>query len=516
MEAGQDLELKRSWRNRIGLWLGPLLAIAIQFVPVPASLIESAGSDETARNAWIVLSLLTLMSIWWVSEAVPIPVTSLLPLVIVPFFDVMGTGRLGTSAAVNAISSQYLHAIVVLLLGGLIVAKAIERWNLHARIALNVLARVGARPSMLVAGFMLAAALLSMWISNTATSIMMMPIALSVAAAVLGRDNLDQPFTYALLLGIAYACSIGGLGTPVGTPTNLIIMGQLNEDHGFSIGFGDWMLLGVPVVLALLPAAWFVLTRWAFPLKASVGDAGRDVILQKRAELGRMTTPEWRTLGVFAVIAVLWVFQRPLKGVEIAGISPFVGLTDHITAIFGVILCFLVPSGARAQPGSRLLDWKTAETIPWGVLLLFGGGMALARAITVTGLSTWLGEQMSSLALLPLIAIIALLTIFVIFLTEVTSNVATASALMPVMGALALSSGIDVELLAAPLAMAASCAFMLPMATGPNAVVFSTGRVSLPTMAGAGFRLNLIAIVLITFAAYLLTPLAFSAAAPTG
>ena len=328
----------RTLRNRIGLWLGPLLAVAIQLIPLPETLIESTGSAEQARNAWIVLSLLVLMATWWVTEAIAIPVTSLLPLIIVPFFDVMGTGRLGTGAAVSAVSRFYMDSIVVLLLGGFIVAKAIERWNLHARIALNVLALVGSRPSMLVAGFMFAAAMLSMWISNTATSIMMMPIALSVAAAVLGRENLDQPFTYALLLGIAYACSIGGLGTPVGTPTNLIIMNSLNLDHGFDIQFFDWMKLGVPMVFLLLPLAWLVLVFWAFPIRAKIGAAGREVILEQRRALGTMSAPEWRTLMVFAVIAGLWIFRQLLAKVEIAGVTPLAGLTDHVIAIFGVVM----------------------------------------------------------------------------------------------------------------------------------------------------------------------------------
>ena len=502
----------RTLRNRVGLWLGPLLAIAIQLIPLPESLIESTGSAEQARNAWIVLSMLVLMATWWVTEAIPIPVTSLLPLIIVPFFDVMDTGRLGSGAAVSAVSRFYMDSIVVLLLGGFIVAKAIERWNLHARIALNVLALVGSRPSMLVAGFMFASAMLSMWISNTATSIMMMPIALSVAAAVLGRENLGQPFTYALLLGIAYACSIGGLGTPVGTPTNLIIIGSLNRDHGFDIQFFDWMKLGVPMVLLLLPLAWFVLVFWAFPIREKIGEAGREVILEQRRALGRMTTPEWRTLMVFAVIAGLWIFRQLLGKVEIAGVTPLAGLTDHIIAIFGVLLCFLVPSGSRLERGSRLLDWKTAEAIPWGVVLLFGGGMALAGAISASGLSSWAGAQMTGLSALPTLLVILLVTAFVIFLTEITSNIATASALMPVLGSVAISSGIDVALLVAPLAMAASCAFMLPMATGPNAVVFATGRVSMSTMVRAGFRLNLVAMLLITAAASLLIPLTFGAA----
>lgn len=512
METAEHLTVeKRTLRHRAGLWLGPVLALLIQLIPLPVSLIGSVGDGgiEQARNAWIVLSLLVLMATWWVTEAVPIPITSLLPLLIVPFFDVMGTGRIGTGAAVNAISGHYMDAIVVLLLGGFIVAKAVERWNLHSRIALNTLSLVGSKPDMLVAGFMIVAAGLSMWISNTATAIMMMPIAISVAAAVLGKDNLNHPFTYALLLGIAYACSIGGLGTPVGTPTNLVIIGNLNSQHGFNIQFADWMKLGLPMVVLLLPVAWFVLTRWAFTLKSGIGDAGRDVILQKRADLGHMSTPEWRTLAVFSFIAFLWVFRGPLGGVEVGGLQPLAGLTDHVIGIFGVFLCFLVPSGSKEQKGSRLLDWKTAESIPWGVLLLFGGGMALASAITATGLSAWLGEQMSGLAELPLILVILLVTTFVIFLTEITSNVATAAALMPVLGAIALSSGIDVELLAAPLAIAASCAFMLPMATGPNAVVFASGKVSLPTMARAGFLLNLLAIMVITAVVSYLTPWAF-------
>ncbi|MEO0818625.1 MAG: DASS family sodium-coupled anion symporter [Pseudomonadota bacterium] len=480
-------------RQGIGLWLGPALAIAIQLLPLPDALVETTGSLDGARDAWIVLSLVALMAVWWISEAIPIPVTSLLPMVVLPLFGVL---------SMKATAAEYMHPVVVLLMGGFIIAKAVERWNLHARIALNIVARVGDHPAMLIAGFMAAAALLSMWISNTATSIMMMPIALSVATAVLGPGRLDAPFTYALLLGIAYACSIGGLGTLVGTPTNLIVVGYLNETAGFDISFAEWMMLGLPAVLVMVPLAWLVLTRFAFSIKAHETPSAQNVVQEQLDALGPVRMPEIRTLIVFGLIAFLWVFRQPLTKTEIGGFAPLGGMTDHLIAIFGVVLCFLVPAGNKDDPKARLLDWPTAESIPWGVLLLFGGGMSLAAAISATGLGGWIGGELGGLAALPILVVIAALTAFVIFATEVTSNIATASALMPVLGAVALTTGLPVELLAVPLALAASCAFMLPMATGPNAVVFATGKVSLPTMARAGFVLNLLGIVVISALSY--------------
>lgn len=489
-----------SRRQRIGLFLGPILAVAVQLIGVPDSLLAATGEGGTAQQAWIVLSLMVLMAVWWVTEAIPIPVTSLLPIVILPLF---------AGETVKNAAAPYMHPIVVLLLGGFILAKAVERWNLHTRIALNVVARAGGKPEMLIAGFMVAVAFLSMWISNTATSIMMMPIAISVAVAILGEDGIDAPFTYALLLGIAYACSIGGLGTLIGTPTNLIVVGYLNDNAGFSIDFFQWMLIGLPTVLILLPITWFVLTQWVFPIKVEAAADGQAVIKTQLAALGKISTPEVRTLLIFAGVAILWVFRRPLASWEVAGVFPFGGLTDSVTAILGLIACFIVPSGC-AKKGGAILDWQTAERIPWGVVLLFGGGMALAVAITSTGLGGWIGGGLSGITVLPMVVVVALLTAFVIFATEVTSNVATASALMPVLGAVALAGGLDVELLAVPLALAASCAFMLPMATGPNAVVYATGQVTLPLMAKAGFRLNLLAIPVITLLASLWVPRLFA------
>lgn len=493
---GDDRAL-RPKRERFGLFLGPLFAAALIIMGPPESM-EAIKGIETPSHAWTVLALLSLMAIWWVTEAIPIPVTSLLPLVVLPVAGVM---------AFREASASYMHPVVVLLMGGFIVAKAIERWNLHARIALNIVVRAGSHPDRLLAGFMIAAAILSMWISNTATSIMMMPIALRVAAEISGEREEGGALTWALLLGVAWACSIGGLGTPVGTPTNLIVMNYLNDKAGFEIGFLSWMLLGIPVIILMIPAAWFVLTRWAFRLEAVGAGSGQRVVREHLAALGPMTTPEKRVLGVFAVIAFLWIFRRVLNELTVSGFQPLAGLTDAGIAIFGVVLAFLVPAGGRGNRGTALLDWRTAETIPWGVLLLFGGGLSLASAISATGLGMWIGSNFAGLASLHILLVMGILTTFVIFATEVTSNVATASALMPVIGAVALTTGLDIELLAAPLAMAASCAFMLPLATGPNAVAYATGRITIPRMAGAGFRLNLLAIILITGAVYVLAPL---------
>ena len=486
--------------STFGLIAGPLVAISLLLWGVPTEL----ALTEQGGDAWITLALLLLMAIWWVTEAVPIPVTSLLPLIVLPMAGVR---------SIAEVAAPYMHPIVVLLLGGFIFAKAIERWQLHERIALHVVKRAGGSPIGLIGGFMLAAALLSMWISNSATSIMMMPIALSVAARVEGANGEpSRAFTLALLLGIAYACSIGGLGTPIGTPTNLIVMGYLNEQHGLQVDFSEWMMIGLPAVLILLPLVWIALTRWIFKLPATGAQKARDKVVKRLEEMGGISTPELRTLLVFIVIASMWMCRRLLNSWEITigntSYQPLAGLTDHMTAIIAVLLCFLVSAGGAGNRGQKLLDWKSAEQIPWGVLLLFGGGMSLAKAISVTGLSAYIGGTLSIFAAYPVPVLIFLVAAVVLALTEVTSNVATASALMPVIGAMAIQTGLPLEIMAAPLALAASCAFMLPMATGPNAVVFATGEVGLTTMAKTGFWLNVIALFVIVLISYYLAPIA--------
>lgn len=483
----------RKRHQAVGLVVGAVLAGGLQVFGPP---------DGLTREAWIAASLVVLMATWWVTEAIPIAVTALLPMVVLPLTGV---------ASMKAAATPFASPIVMLLMGGFIIAKSVERWNLHERIALNVVLRAGTNPGSLVAGFMVAAAVLSMWISNTATTIMLLPIAVSVARAVLGRDDLKAPFTLALLLGLAYGASIGGLGTPVGTPTNLIVIGYLAEQTGTEISFGTWMLIGIPMVLLMLPAAWFTLTRWAFKLTVTQGGEGQSVLAQRLAALGGMRVPERRVLMVFSLIASAWIFRKLLNTVEVAGVSPFAGLSDPLIAVAGAIAFFLIPSGSMREKGTMLLDWDTAVQIPWGVVLLFGGGLSMASAITSTGLAAWLGGEMAGLTAMPLIVIMLALTTFIIFATEVSSNVATASALLPVIGAIASAGGADPVILAMPVAMAASCAFMLPMATGPNAIVFASGHVSIAQMAVVGIRLNILGILLISAASYVLVPLLFGA-----
>lgn len=478
------------------LWivLGLILAISIQFLPRP---------EELTPQAWLVVSLVALMVTWWVSEAIPIAATALLPLVFLP---VAGISDIGAAAA------PYADRTIMLLLGGFIIAKSVERWDLHERIALNIVARVGASPRALVGGFMAASAAISMWISNTATTMMLVPIALSVSAAMTLKGERGGPFTVALILGVAYSASIGGLGTLIGSPTNIIVVSNLETLLGVTITFPQWMMLGTPVVLVMIPCTWFVLTRMGGDLRKGLDGekTGTEIIAARRAALGRITAPELRVAIVFAVVAFCWIFRDALLvNIDIGGLKPFAGLTDHVIAIAGAVALFMIPSGSKKEKGSALLDWRTAEQIPWGALILFGGGISMATAVSGTGLAEWLGQTMMGVTALPPLVIVLAITTFVIFATELTSNVATATTVMPIVAALAVASGIDPVILAAPVAMAASCAFMLPVGTAPNAIVYATGHVSIPQMARMGLAINILGITIITAACYLLTPLIF-------
>ena len=435
------------------------------------------------------------MATWWSTEAIPVPATSLIPLIFLPLFGITSPDQA---------ARPYGDDVIFLLLGGFIIAMAMQRWNLHKRIALNILARVGGHPAALIGGFMAAAALLSMWISNTATTLMMIPIALSVANAVSGGKK-GHTFTIALVLGVAYASSIGGFGTIIGTPPNAIAVGYLADNHGIDISFAQWMMFGIPVVFLMVPAAWLVLTKWAFPLKGIRAEKGKQAIINELKDLGLITTPEKRTAFLFALIAFSWMF-RPLLN-DLPGLG---GLNDMTIAIAGAVLMFVIPSGSKQQKGAFLLNWEWAVKLPWGVILLFGGGLSLANAIKITGLSLWMGEALSGLTAFPLLFLMLALIVMVVFLTELTSNTATTAGLMPVLGALAVVGDYNPLLLAVPAALAASCAFMLPVATAPNAIVFASGQVTIPQMCKAGFRLNLVAIIIVTTLSYALVPLIFT------
>ncbi|MCC5996487.1 MAG: SLC13/DASS family transporter [Oceanicaulis sp.] len=497
--------------KRIGLVTGLVLALIIQFIPVP---------DGVSREAWIVASVAVLMASWWATEAIPIAATAFIPLALFPVFGVLST---------REAAEPYADPIVMLLLGGFIIALAIERWNLHARIALNVVARFGGRPALLVLGFMLASALLSMWISNTATTLMMIPIALKVAEKMADEGVELKMFAPALALAVAYSASVGGLATPVGTPTNLIAIGFLEREFAASITFVEWMMLGVPAVAVILPVMWLILTRFAFKVSASAPNAaGHEEVLRQKRALGRMTTPEWRVALAFGAVALLWM-GRELPGALIFrpdisfGWNPLLAwlsdalalpvrlaLSDAQIAIMGAVAVFLIPAGGgAANKGLALMDWETVQRLPWAAIILFGGGLSLAAAIQATGLAGWIGSQLSWVTALPLPVTVLILVFMIIFLTELTSNVATVSGFLPVLAALAIEAGVPPVHLIAPLALAASCAFMLPVATAPNAIVYASGAASMGQMIRAGMRINIVIAPLIALLATLLTPLVF-------
>ncbi|MEL6369319.1 MAG: DASS family sodium-coupled anion symporter [Pseudomonadota bacterium] len=478
--------LPRSRAQIVGLITGLLIFCVMVLSPVPEAL---------SREAWTVAALAAAMVVLWVTEALPIPATALMPLVVLPMAGV---------SSLREASAYYMSPIVVLLMAGFMIAKAIEKWQLHERIALFVVAKVGTSPPALIAGFMISSALLSMWISNTATALMMTPIALSVSRAVVGPSSDTSSFTIALVLAVAYACSIGGLATPVGSPTNLIVIGYLSE-QGIDIAFADWMSFGLPVVLCILPMAWFILSGRAkrgTQIAPQDPSGSRDVfkiIAEARSALGPITTPEKRVLMVFALIAFSWMFSRPLRGLPLLE-----NLNDQIIAVAGAIMLFAMPSGAKEARSAPLLDWRTAEGIPWGVVLLFGGGLSLAGAMSQTGLATAIAGLFAGLSGAPDLVLILVVTLLILSMTEVTSNVATVSALLPMVGALAIATDTDLLTLVAPLGLAASCAFMLPMATGPNAVAFASGQVTLSEMARTGVAINIVSAIIITLLTFII------------
>ncbi len=460
----------------IGLFLGPLCLLLCLLTEPPAGLSDTA---------WLTVGLAALMAIWWATEAIPIPATSLLPILLIPL--------LGIDTMAKA-TAPYANPTIFLFLGGFLLGLAMQRWNLHKRIALATLLAVGSQPSKQIAGFMIATAFISMWVSNTATSIMMLPIGLSVIGLLVSNSEPKESerFTVALLLGIAYAASVGGVATLIGTPPNALLAAFLRENHDVHIGFGQWMLLGVPVTVAMLTFIWWWLTRGGFQLH---GGDSRGLLEKEMAELGPMSHAEKLVAVVFVLAALAWIFQPMLAG-YISGID------DTSIAMVAALSLFLIPVNRRERV--FLMDWDTANKVPWGVLLLFGGGLSLAGVIGASGLAQWIAQSLQGIDALPLILMIGLVALVITFLTEITSNTATAAAFLPLLGALAVAQGLPPEMLAIPAAIAASCAFMMPVATPPNAIVFGTGQMKIQSMIKAGFAINLFGVVLVTGLCYLL------------
>jgi sodium-dependent dicarboxylate transporter 2/3/5 len=489
-------------RHRIGLFLGLLLFALVVISP------GFVGLSIQAKN---VAAVAVLMATWWITEAIPIPATALLPLILFPLLGIMPA---------KDVSVRYADQNIFLFMGGFFIAMAMQRWDLHKRIALYIVRLLGTSPKRIVLGFMIATAFLSMWISNTATTMMMFPIGLAVilhAANMIEKEKLDintTPgrfnFGLALMLGIAYSASIGGIATLVGTPPNIVFAGIVKSmfPRAPEIGFLDWFKIGLPLVVIFLPITWFYLTHLATPPKIRRIPGGKDVIENDLRELGRMKTGEKLTLFVFMFVALAWIFRRSidLGAFVIPGWSNILGIDKYVhdstVAIFGAILLFLIPVNFRKR--IFVLNWEWALRIPWGIILLFGGGFALAAGFQQSGLAQWIGERMSFLCGVPVIVMILCICLLLTFLTEVTSNTATTTMMMPVLGSLAAATCIHPFLLMIPAAMSASCAFMLPVATPPNAIIFGSGYLRIPDMARVGFFLNIVGAIIITLVVYFL------------
>ncbi|HSN69634.1 MAG TPA: DASS family sodium-coupled anion symporter [Thermoanaerobaculia bacterium] len=462
--------------QRTGLLLGLALFLAVLILPPPAAMPPAA---------WRTAAVAVLMASWWITEALPIAATALLPLVLFPFLGV---------APIAKAAPPYANSVVFLVLGGFILAAGLERSGLHRRIALNVVRAVGTRPANLVGGFMIATALISMWVSNTATVLMMLPIATSVMAVMHGSEK-EAKLAPPLLIGIAYAASIGGVGTLIGTPPNALLAGFASETLGRRIGFVEWMAVGVPLVVVAIPICWLLLTRVVFH-PGNEADPETDRLLAgQRAALGSMSRPEWITAAVCSATALAWVFE-PLLSRVIPSAS------DAGIAIAGGLLLFLIPVDWKAY--RFVIGWNDVERLPWGVLILFGGGLSLAVAVESSGLAAWIGTGFSGLSNVSPLLLTAIITTAIVFFGEIASNTATAATFLPLVASLATGLGIDPLLLAIPTALAASCSFMLPAGTPPNALVYADGRLTIAQMARAGIWMDLVMIALIVAATFLI------------
>jgi len=465
----------------IGTGIGLIFLLGAFVLPAPAGM---------SVEAWRVTGVALLMATWWMTNAIPIPATSLVPLFLFPLLGVAG---------IREAAPPYADPIIFLFMGGFILGIGMQRWSLHVRIGLRTLAFVGTQPTKLVGGFLLATALPSMWVSNTATTIMMIPVAVSVLTLLDRRTDLDEVsrcnLGIVLVLAVAYGATIGGLATIVGTPTTAVLVGFMDREYGVEIGFAQWMVLGVPLSAIMLLACWRVLT-WVYPVGAGGEADAKRVLESEIAKLGPITTAEKRIALVFGLTAFTWI-ARPLLDNYIEGLS------DTGIAIGAALSLFFIPSGT--EKNRRLLIWEDLRDLPWGVLLLFGGGLSLAAAISSSGLAAWVGMVMQSLDTWPVLLVVAVATIGMTFLTELTSNTASATAILPLAAAVAVGLGFDPLLIVVPLTVAASLAFMLPVATPPNAIAFSSGRLTIAQMVRAGFWLNLFGIGVVLTLNYAIT-----------
>ena len=490
-ENNEEEKPPRSYKTPqlIGLILGPLLFVCTLLFFQP---------DDLSKQGIAILASTLWIATWWMTEALPIPVTSLLPIILFPL-----TGGL----EIGETTSAYGDEVIFLFMGGFMIALAMEKWNLHRRIALLIIRIIGTNTDRIILGFMVATGFLSMWISNTATAMMMIPMGIAisyqVADALKGKGIETKKgkfnFSKALMLGIAYSASLGGVATLIGTPPNTLLAGAVNTMYGIELSFAKWMLFGVPYAWIFIFFVWYYLTKIAYPTKIKELPGGSTVFDAEREKLGTPSIEEKLVLIVFLFAAFSWITRSFL-------LSEFIpGITDGMIAIIFALVLFAIPS--VNVKGDRLLDWNTAVKLPWGILLLFGGGLAIASGFVESGLSEWVGSRLMGLENVPLLIVIVLVSVLVLVLTEITSNTATASMMFPIIGALSVALGYHPLALMIAASVSASCAFMLPVATPPNAVVFGTGYIKIKDMSQAGFILNIITVILVTVLIYYFIPI---------
>ena len=473
-------------RENFGFLLGVTAALVVMLLPTPEGL--SLEAHKTA-------ALFLLMGIWWATEAVPVAVTALVPLALFPMLGIVD---------IQSAANPYANKTIYLFFGGFLIATAIQKWDLHKRIALFVLEYAGSNGASLILGFMLTAAVISMWVMNTATTIMLLPIGLAVITVVketvrgLSEKEMES-FQLALLLGIAYGATIGGMSTLIGTGPNGMLAAFMADNYNLDISFVDWMKVGVPLSIVMLPCSWLILTRVIFKVEFETSQETKDLLSSMKQELGKFDGAEFKVFVVFVLTAITWMLRTVLD--DINGLE---GLSDAGIAMISALFLFLLPSGDKEKKGA-LLEWKDAqENVPWGLLVLFGGGLSLANAVQATGLAVWMGNLIPQG--ISIVLIVILVVTMIIFLTELTSNMATTATFLPVVAAIAIQSDFNPLLVTAAVALAASCAFMLPVATPPNAIVFGSGLIRVPQMARAGFLINVLGILVVSFVAAVSVP----------
>ncbi|BFP41794.1 SLC13 family permease [Flavobacteriaceae bacterium GF1] len=472
--------------KKMGLVLGPLVFLV--FLALPFELVSKKGDLVIAVAVWMLF--------WWITEAVSISVTALLPLLLFPLLKILPIAEVG---------ANYGSPIVFLFFGGFVMALALEKVNLHKRIALNIIRLTGTTPNKVVLGFMIATAALSMWISNTASTVVMLPIALSVIGLLIndedGFTKKDQNFALSVMLGIAFSANAGGIATVIGTPPNSVMIGLLENEYNIQISFLKWMTLGVPFAALLIGITYLVLVRWMFPNRDLKFNASKEVIHEELKKLGPTSGKEKMVLVIFGITVFLWIFRTLINSV-----FPKLGLSDTMISIFAAIALFAVPYNAKK--GEFIIQWQDTSKLAWGILILFGGGLALAKGMSVSGIVDLVANAIAQ-SEISILFTASLLILLMLFMTELMSNVALVAVLAPVVAGIAIGLGLPILYLLIPVTMASSCAFMLPMATPPNAIVFASGYVKVPQMARVGIILNLISVGLLILVFQFVVPLLF-------